>query len=122
MLLRFDRAANLSVTAVRATRRGHPIRPAWYHACDERVNAGANTQIKACENSTMVCRERHCIAVFNAVSRSPYWVASTPISTTSIFPPLRASAIDAAIRLLEQPDPVRVRGDILETEDPSGMK
>jgi len=44
------------------------------------------------------------------------------VLTTQRYMHLSPAAIEAAIRLLEQPVPAQVRGDILETEDPSGMK
>lgn len=44
------------------------------------------------------------------------------LATTQKYMHLSPAAIDAAIRLLEQPVAVRVRGDILETDDPSKTK
>jgi integrase len=44
------------------------------------------------------------------------------LATSQRYLHLSPGAIDAAIRLLEQPVPAQARGDILETEDPSGTK
>ena len=72
-----------------------------------------------------VLRHTFCshLAMRGAPARAIQELAGhSDLSTSQRYMHLSPAAIDAAIRLLEQPVSARVRGDILETEDPSGTK